>query len=557
MKYRLLTISILSGIFLSSQDALAARYIVNEVTPSEEYRHHFAQGLSDNGELLGVTRDSFNFSYYLEDYLSVLAGNGTPCGVFEDEIASGDFDAFSSACIKVALGQNDNSELFQKIGDSKSFINTADSANILHLVDFFDPEINSYTDSNFEALRAMNSQGIAVGQVTGAYSTIFHRPTGEDVDDSEEIKMWQRDYKRRAVVYTTSNERVRLIEPEYNLYGGVTDAIDVSNAGYVAGHTSVSMSQSLIDSIEENCDGGLRPESVCIWQQTYADGSYQVRPVVWTLDANGNVEASEVYDLAIEPESGITTGLTASMTSVNDSGTAVGFGHVFRGNTEEQLLTMPLLYQDSETLEFIDNEAYDGGFATSINNEGTIVGTLQTFQNGTFNEQFFIYTPGSEQLETPETFYVEAESTAYDINDEGRIVGVAEYEITTDDVRREHGFLYDSVTRELFDLNDLIECNSEFEIVEARAINNSDQIAATALKRVDRRDALGQPIVDSVTGEIEKEQVAVAVLLEPTNGQIDDCSAIDLESDDRKGALTSIWLSLSLLGLAVFRRRIF
>lgn len=64
--------SILSGIFLTSQDAMAAKYQVTEITPLEDYRQHFAMDIGDNGQMLGVVRDSFNFPYYLEEYLNDL-----------------------------------------------------------------------------------------------------------------------------------------------------------------------------------------------------------------------------------------------------------------------------------------------------------------------------------------------------------------------------------------------------------------------------------------------------------------------------------------------------
>lgn len=552
MKYKLLTISILSGVFLSGQNALAATYQVTEIAPLEQYRQHFAMDINDNGQVLGVVRDSFNFPFYLEDYLTELNASGLSCDVSEEERSSGQFDAFSSACVRTALTNNANNALFQKIGDNKSFISEAGSAQLLNLVDVVDTEIDSLTNSNTEHLRSINSQGLAVGRVTAPFTTVLFTQTGENATSSEEQKMWQRDYNSRAIVYI--NGEVRTIEPEFTTYGGESEATDISNLGFVAGQTSVSMAQATIDNIEEDCTGELSPEKVCVWRKSLSARLYESRPVVWKLDDNGNVESKQIFDLAFVPNEEQTANYFATATTVNDSGVAAGFGHVFR--EDDVLTTQPLYYQGSETKTFMDDSVYDAGFAADINNSGVIVGTVQKFFDRVFNDEFFIYNIATGEFETPPTFYQTAESNANGINDSGKVVGEAEFEVTTDSVRRKHGFLYDSVTKEFFDLNDLTECGSQYEIVETKAINNSDQIVATALKLVDRRDALGQVVTDD-DGTVRKEEVAVTVLLTPTGGQIDDCTEIEEPPVERKGSSNSFVLSFGLLILALFRRRIF
>lgn len=543
--------SIVSGIFLASQDAMAAKYQVTEITPLENYRQHFAMDIGDNGQMLGVVRDSFNFPYYLEDYLTDIAYNGVSCEVSDEELSTGVFDVASSGCIKLALGAQNRSSFYQKIGDNKSFINNAGAAELVNLVDVFDNDLNSITRSNVEHLRAVNEQGIAVGRASAPYIPSMFLQTGENAS-TEEVKIWQQEYSSRAVIYI--NGEVRLIEPEFTTYGGESDATDISNTGFVSGQTSVSMSQETIDNIAEDCTGELIPESVCVWQKNLSSRVYESRPVVWKLDANGNIESKEIYDLAFVPTEDQTANYFALSTAVNNAGIAVGYGNVFK-NTDV-LTTQPLIYRNSETQTFMDEDTYDQGFASDINNNNIVVGTVQTFIDGAFSDEFFIYNIATEAFSTPRTFYASAESNANGINDSGKVVGEAEYEITTDNNRRKHGFLYDSVTEEFFDLNDLTECGSIYEIVETKAINNSDQIAATALKMVDRRDSLGGVILDD-DGNPERVQVSVAVLLDPIAGEIDDCTQVENPPIERKGASTSFFVSLGLLGLALFRRRFF
>jgi len=542
--------SILSGLFLSSQGALAAKYQVKEIGATDSYRHHFAIDLNDQGELIGVVRDSFNFPFYEENYLTALTVNGLSCDVTDEEMSTGNYDDFSSSCLKLALTNNGANALYQKVGDNKSFAANAGVAEIVNLVDVFDAELGDYTRSNTEQVRAINEQGMIVGFVSAPYLPFEFTQSGENATTTEPSKYWQREYSTRASVYI--NGEVKLLEPEYTLYGGETEANGISDSGYVAGVTSVSMPQATIDSIEETCDDELVPKSVCIWSRSISASSsiYEVRPIVWKLDANGNVESKQVYGLAFEPTEDQTGNYFANSMSVNDLGVAVGFGNVFRDNT---LLTMPLIFQNSETKTFVDSNEFDSGYASGISDAGVVIGTVQKFFDNTFNNEFFVYDINSGNFETPDTFYQQAESFANDINDAGMVVGEAEYEVTTSPTRRKHGFLYNSVTKEFFDLNDLTECGSTYEIVETKAINNNEQIAATALKLVDKKDALGEVILDD-NGNPEQEEVAVAVMLEPIAGEIDDCSEIEDPAIERKGPANSLLLSLGLFALAAFRR---
>ena len=562
MKYKLLTISILSSVFLSGHNASAATYEVTEIAPLEKYRQHFAMDVNNNGEVLGVVRDSFNFPFYLEDYITNLTAGGVSCEVSDEEFSSGNFDSFSIACIRSALTANATNAAYQKIGDNKSFMHRSGTTELVNLIDEFDSELNSITNSNIEHLRSINSQGIAVGRATAPFKPIMFTQTGENATSSDEIRVWQREFGDRAVVYI--NGEVRTLEPEFTTYGGETDAFDISESGYVAGRTSVAMSQALIDDIEEDCIGELSPVNVCIWRKgelriprigtTRPTKLYGSQPIIWKLDADGNVESKQIFDLAFTPDSEQTENYYALATAVNDSGVAAGYGDVV--GDDDLIATQALYYQDNETKTFIDSNEYRQSFAADINNSGVIVGTVQKFFDRVFNDEFFIYNINTGEFETPNTFYETAESNANAINDAGKVVGEAEYEVTTDSTRRKHGFLYDSVTKEFFDLNALTECASPYEIVETRAINNSDQILATALKLVDRRDSKGDIATDD-DGNPRKEEVAVTVLLNPIAGEIDDCTEVEDPPIERKGSSNSIALTLSLLFLAVFRRRIF
>lgn len=542
MKLKLLTTSILTGVLLTSYSAVAAKYKVTEITPLDKFQLHYAVDIGDNGQVVGEARGVYAPKFYLEDYLSTFA-----CDLTDEELSSGQFDLASTACVYSEIASKSGDEEYQKLGGTKSFISNETTAELTHLVDEFDAELGDYTFSNDEELKAVNAQGIAVGTASGAFSTIMFEQTGDNATSEEPIKMWQRDYYSRAVI--SINGEIREIEPEFSQYGGKTSASDISNNGYIAGASSVSILDSALETLEENCTGELKPVSVCVWERDSGSNIYAEKPVIWKVDVDGNLESSTVYEIGYTPEENQTTNFRAEATAVNDSGVGVGFGQYVNGNF---LVEQPLLFKDGETISFIDTEEYFNGKSYDINDEGIVVGTIN--KDNTTKTQIFIYDINSGELSTPDTFYQNAESIAFAINNAGLVVGKAEYEVTTDLTRREHGFLYDSVKKEFFDMNNLIQCDSAFDIVQGNAINNNGEIVATALKIVDKRNALGEVIFDD-NGVAEQEQVPVAVLLEPIEGEVENCTELDNPPNERKGVSNSIALSFGLFLVTLFRRK--
>ena len=126
--------------------------------------------------------------------------------------------------------------------------------------------------------------------------------------------------------------------------------------------------------------------------------------------------------------------------------------------------------------------------------------------------------------------------------------------ITTTPVlpRRTHGFLYDITSKTFTDLNSFLTCDSAYTVIEARAINDSDEISGTALVKVPRRDSKGELKLGE-DGEQLFEDVLRAVTLKPTDGEIEDCSSVE-EKVERQGASLGL-TSLFLLMFAGFRRR--
>ena len=155
----------------------------------------------------------------------------------------------------------------------------------------------------------------------------------------------------------------------------------------------------------------------------------------------------------------------------------------------------------------------------------------------------------------PKDFFTGSASTARAINEKGLIVGEGEVETHNDDAntpRRRHGFLYDINANTFTDLNDLLSCNSDYTVLEARDINDNNEISATALIKVPRRDSKGE-LMFGEDGEQLVEDVVRAVKLKPISGEIDDCSKVE-DKVERKGAGFGIVSLFSMLLIGFTRQ---
>jgi hypothetical protein len=539
-----------STLICHSGQSFAAQYEIKEISPLDQYREYSSMGINDSGTVVGIASDKFNFQFYNESYIE--NSYKSACGLSDSEVASGSFDASSTSCLMSVLSSL-SSASYQKLGTYKSFISSGDDTTLAILSDVVDGELGDYTTSNTEIVYAINSNDIAVGTTSAPFIPVDFSYTNSN-NIKFDLKYWEREYKTRAAVYLSGS--VSLIEPTFSDYGGLTSAVDISDSGYVAGYSSTSMFDSALSAIESDCISETEPLLVCVWGKQQVSALYATSPYIWQVDSSGNVLSSTEFGLGLTvDDSTSTSSYTAVISAVNDEGIGVGYGHVYNSNESVRIQPLVFVRSDKSTESLIDNDLYDAGYASDINNSNVVVGKVQTYYDGTYNDEFFVYDMATEELQTPDTFYTSAESSANAINDLGKVIGEAEYEVTTDTVRRKHGFIYDINTKEFFDINDLVECNSEFEIVEMKDINNSNQIAATALKTIDERDSLGEVEYDTY-GEPYKEQVTVSVLLTPIeSGEIENCSDVNEDKYERKGLSSTPILLIFLSALLYIRRR--
>lgn len=552
------TIALMSAVFGTQ----AATYEITELDATEQYRQHFALDINDSGEIVGVARDSFSFPFYQEEYLAPLTTLGIQTGVTTLEYESGNFDATSTSLLKAYLASSyDTSPYYQKVGDSRTFYYNGGSTTLINLTDEVESGLGDYTRSTVEQLSSINNNGLAVGFGSAPYLPYIFEATvettnddGDTVETTQEVKIWEREYANRAVVYI--NGLITELEPEFNDFGGISVASDVSETGFVAGYESTGFLDSIQENIDEDCDGLVIPANVCVWSKQKSSNRYDLRPVVWQVDGAGNLVGKTQYPLVFEPNEDQTSVYTSVATAVNDAGVGVGYGHAPISTSSNSVRTYPLIYQGGETRELLDEHGnYYRGYAVDVNNDNLIVGHVEEIVDNALQSKFFIYNMTSGEIQTPTTFYESADSTVASINDNNMLVGQAEYEITNSSTKRVHAFLYDINNQRFNDLNDLVECASEFEIVEARSINNNNEIVATALKLVDKRDSHGEVVLDD-NGDPEKEEIGVTLKLTPIEGgEIEDCSVQEDEPYERQGFSFGLTMSFLLAGFVAIRRR--
>jgi hypothetical protein len=219
-----------------------------------------------------------------------------------------------------------------------------------------------------------------------------------------------------------------------------------------------------------------------------------------------------------------------------------------------------VVYKNGQVKDFTDDHSkFFDSRTYGINNAGIAIGHTKTVVNGNTRTKFFHVDTNDfdsgMQMIMPDDFFKGSSSTARAINENGIIVGEGEVETHNDQQspRRRHAFMYEIASKTFTDLNDFLTCDSQYTIIEARDINDKNEISASALVKAPRRDAKGELMFDLDTGEQLVEDVVRAVTLRPLAGEIDDCSAVE-EKIEREGAGLGFISLFALLTFGFTRR---
>jgi hypothetical protein len=225
-----------------------------------------------------------------------------------------------------------------------------------------------------------------------------------------------------------------------------------------------------------------------------------------------------------------------------------------------------VVYKDGNVIDLSGEHTNKGSSrAYDINDAGIAVGHITKALGGKAVQKFFyVDTTAPEEEITminPDDFFTGSDSTVRAINNSGLMVGEGEIETHNESAqnpRRTAAFVYD-MNNDLFtNLNKTIPCSLRltYDILEARGINDAGMISATAIVKVDRRDAKGEIMLDE-SGSPLKEDIVRSVSLEPMPEDGEVCTAAEENKVIRKGASISFTGVLSIMALFGLRRKFF
>jgi hypothetical protein len=591
-----LTLSITSALSLSV--AHAAKYEVIDKGGIDIVKYSYAQQENNQSQMAISGTGLYNFPVqfqYLDvaDYDSIVnaanIGHGSILALsnIEDETAlrAGNPTANDLAWVIRFLNDKSATHLYQKVGDVVAMRNLSGIAGDTEDFVVFDenfPNTTTLTRSTIDYVNGITNDGWIYGNGSAPFTTLPFI-----ANDGAEVVFWVNEFTTRAYYSPDAGETIYPLLPptesntdESLRLGGESAILDISESLFAVGYASTSINQTALDSIavcvqaevdrEQNTADGETsrvPYEVCI--QNLKGNMYNTEAVKWTISLEG-VTTSETLGHLVTQHEDDTSVLINVAQAINNSGVAVGYATGWQDETEtepsqfEKRSLYAVVYKNGEVKDFtkdhsesFDSRAYD------INNSGIAVGHTKRNVNGSQRSKFFHVDTNDFDTEmtmiTPDDFFNGSASTARAINEAGIIVGEGEIETHNDGnggaPRRKHAFMYSIASETFTDLNSLLGCNSDYTIIEARDINDNNEISASAIIEVPRRDNKGNLLLDATTGEQLVEDVVRAVTLRPITGEVEDCSETE-EKVVREGAGLGFISFFALLTFG-FTRRLF
>lgn len=588
---RILALGICTALMGASVQA--ATYEVIDKGAVDTHKYTFAQQENIHGEMVISGTQAYSFSvqyqYLVESDFNTIVNNASALhdqifGVNdiedEDALRAGNPTENDIFWVLYYLQRIPaaNQFLYQQYGDIAALLNLNGATEEITIFDEIFEDTSEFTRSTVDNINGITDKGWIYGSGTAPYLPVLitNDQNTEDTSDDVSINYWVREFSTRAFFSPDRGQTIiPLIAPE-STYGGISEISDLSESGIAIGFASTIISEQVTDFIDENCTTPEQLEDlpliVCIDvtlrnNRLSLDNLFQTEAFKWTINDSGIVEQSEQLGYLITPHVDDVRGLVSVAQAVNDAGTVVGYsqGWVDNDVTEPKVnefkLTYAVMFKDGEVYDLnTDHETFFNSRVNDINNLGIATGYVQTPVSGiTTNKFYYIDTNDVNNLEMvmPKTFFTGSSTTAKAINNKGFIVGQGEVEthvVTGGNPRRTHGFLYDTNTDTFTDLNAFLTCESDYTIIDAKSINDNNEISASALVKTNARDFFGNEVLDT-NGDPVQEEVVRAVKLQPINGEINDCSEVE-EKLERQGASFGLFMPLVLLVVG-FRRKLF
>ena len=545
MRLSPVVLALLPGLAASS--AYAAVYQVQELPEVSTTRSQFGAAINDNGDVVGNGSVIYNFPVDVSrlDFEDTTLTSALSAEAIE-QIKLGNVTASSLTILLNYLVNNSTNYEIQRYSDVLA-LNLSTGAQIK-------VREQAATPTNREYVYDINNSGNAIAVATTPFALQSFTPAAtEEVPSPETVEVWvpQLAYLKSYVI--NGNSVIPLPIPFEELGGGFANAAKISDTNYIAGSGSVAMPDTIKESISKNCIGEKIPVNLCYYSA--AGSAYIERALVWKMNESSQISAPVEYGY-IGPfiEGSNEAGYVSRALSVNDSGIAVGVS-TYTDAGRQVSENHATIFAEGEVSAVVDPLEWDVSAAYDINNENIVVGIANKPFNGTPRNRMFIFDYNTKTVSYPSGFFSSSATVPSAINENNMVVGSAEVISEDGTTRRQVAFLYDIDKQSMTDLNTLLPCGADFSVVEAKGINNNNEIIANAIYSVEQRDAKGE-VVKNSAGNPVMENVSRAVKLLPIpNGTIDSCNVPEEVTYERKGGSLG-WFSLLLLPLLAIRRRI-
>jgi hypothetical protein len=459
---------------------------------------------------------------------------------------SGDFNDYDYTYLYSYIVANAENLFFQQIANLNAFVVTDSSAEQVIGFDTIDITSKDYSNSVRTEVKSINDFGYLVGVSQDSFYKLAY--TTQDVIDLTYVV---NDFYARAFVQIGS-KTVGLLPPD-STAGGLSEAYDINANNQIVGMGTTEISSSLQTSVEACADEDQRgdvPAAACLRALSISlnnnvNSVAQQRGIIWQVDEKGNVSDTFTLGMLITPDVSDTAIYRSTAVAINDYGIAVGQSPAYYQQTTS-LTSAAAIYVNGKVQTINQDDEVYASTAIDINNDNLVVGYASKSVNGSAVNKFFVHDIDADLTTYPSDFFLSSASVPTSINNSGMVVGYAESEATIG-TRRNEGFIYDYRNDVFVGLDSLLECNSAYNIIQANAINDDNQIAATAVVKGPARNIKGEIVLDDLGAQTLIDYV-VAVKLEPiAGGSIDNCDVYE-EEEVRQGAGMS-WL-LMLAGFA-------
>lgn len=523
--------------------AQAQSYEVVELPTSDLSTHQFASSIDETGLVLSIVEERYN------QPIDLSLINLDSLALSDPEAAAqGNFNGTDLSTITAALysSTQQDSAFNQKLAQYTAYKTDGVSTEYINGFDTETEATDGFTYSlNTELGDSYNGTYI-VGSMTGAFTQIPY------INESgEELTYVVNSVKSRGFVQV--DDYVAPLIPVDATLGGISKAVAINSNLQVAGYSSVAVSDTVTSSIASCDDPDTRgdiPLEVCYYSIINNFESNLTRhATVWQLDTAGNTISTESYGLTFEPDNDVSIIFSSVATDINNEGQAVGTTPVPIENTYTQAAA---IFQNGQTQRLLSDDDLLPNAAVAINDDGLVAGYNTQIIGGSTVFKFFIYNINTDELTFPDDFFTSSISVPRAINNNGLVVGDAE---PNADTQRRNGFLYDVNANTFTNINSLIACDSNYEIMTANDINDNNEIVGEALVQKPFRNAKGEIVTDS-NGEEVLVDTVVAVKLVPTGGSPVDCELSDIEvaESTRQGASLSIFGIVALFAFGIARR---